>query len=166
MPPIKPPNRSFPDPGGSVLRFDDRPRHHGDRDPTCRSPADTGSERGSIFNGTRKNGTRTLYLSTYIAVPTPAWIMASAQIKQAHDGPYGTEAVISFPKIAGGSGSIASFNFRIKKRLPLEGKWYSPITARCPNGSLQFRDTATFFNYETSETFRARSEVLRTCAGG
>jgi hypothetical protein len=121
--------------------------------------------RVQIINGTRKHGIRTLYLATYISVPTPAEIVTTVQIKAIHNGRYGSEATMRFPKIAGGSGSITSLNLRIKKQLPFEAKRFSPVSAKCPDGKLQLHDTATFFNYETSETLIAAEELRRTCTG-
>ncbi len=53
----------------------------------------------------------------------------------------------------------------LERRLSLAGKRFSPATAICPDGKLQFHDTATFFNYETAETSVASAELRRACVG-
>lgn len=118
-----------------------------------------------IFNGPRRDGARTIYLAGYITAPVPAGIIETARLKKVDDGRYGSEMTVAIPKIAGGSGSITSLDLRIKRRLRLAGKWFSPITASCPDGKLQIHDKATFFNYETGETTTAAGELLRTCVG-
>jgi hypothetical protein len=121
--------------------------------------------RLQIINAGREGGIPTLLVSTYITVPTPAEIVATVQIKKIDDGRYGTEATVTLPKIAGGGGSVTSFEARIKRRLPLEGKRFSPVTAKCPDGKLAIHVTGTFLDYETSETTTTSSDILRTCTG-
>jgi hypothetical protein len=118
-----------------------------------------------IFNLGRKEGDSTFVALAHIAAPTAAVIIVTIKIKKRQNGRYGTEAAITIPKIAGGSGSITHLNLRIKKQLPFEGQRFSPVTARCPDGKLRFHDTATFFNYESSEALYASSTLPRICTG-
>lgn len=121
--------------------------------------------RVQIFNGDRRKGARIFYLATRVDIPTPQWIVATAQLKKIDDRHHGTKALIAFPKIAGGSGSITSLTLNIKKRLSFEGKSLNPVTARCPNGRLAIGVAATFLEASTGETFKTSSELPRTCVG-
>jgi hypothetical protein len=117
------------------------------------------------FNGGVKGGVTTLFIHAYITVPTPAAIVTTVKIKKIHNGRYGLLAVASIPKIAGGSGSVKSFSLTIDKKFIRKGKKVSVLTARCPDGKLQARGEALFYNYETGESTKASAEVLRTCTG-
>jgi hypothetical protein len=104
------------------------------------------------FNGGFKGGVTTLYIHAYLTVPTPAAIVTTVKIKKIHNGRYGLKAVSTIPKIAGGSGSVTSFNLKINKK--------GVLLAKCPDGKLQARGEAKF-----SDGTVAKAEVLRTCVG-
>jgi hypothetical protein len=104
------------------------------------------------FNGGFKGGVTTLYIHAYLTVPTPAAIVTTVKIKKIHAGRYGLKAVSTIPKIAGGSGSVVSFNLTINKK--------GVLLAKCPDGKLQARGEAKF-----SDGTVAKAEVLRTCTG-
>jgi hypothetical protein len=118
-----------------------------------------------IYNAGRKSGIPTIYFSAYLDRPVPGLWLATAKIKKTDNGIYRTKVTVAFPKVAGGGGSITSFNMRIKKRLSLNGKPFSPVTARCPNGKLQAHFSGEFFDYATSEATNTSTEILRTCTG-
>jgi hypothetical protein len=118
-----------------------------------------------ILNGAKRDGVQSLYLVGSFAGPVPSEIVATAQIKKIHNGRFVTAVTITFPKIAGGSGSITSLDLRIKRRLLVDGKRFSPVTARCPDGKLQAHFSGEFFDYATSETTNSSTEILRTCTG-
>jgi hypothetical protein len=118
-----------------------------------------------IYNAGRRSGIPTIYLSAYLNEPVRGQFIATAKIKKIHNGIYRTKATVVLPKIAAGRGSITSFNLRIKRRLPLNGKPFSPITARCPSGKLQAHISGKFVEYATSEANTATTEILRTCIG-
>lgn len=118
-----------------------------------------------IYNGGRRDGLTTFYISASIPWPTPKQVVAKIKIKKIDKGRYGSEAVISVPKVAGEHGSLVSFNLAIKRRLLLDGKRVSPITARCPDGKLQAHFIGSFFDYGKDEATRIDSESLRTCTG-
>ncbi len=104
------------------------------------------------FNGGFSGGVTTLYIHAYLTVPTPAAIVTTVKIKKIHAGRYGLKAVSTIPKIAGGSGSVVSFNLTINKK--------GVLLAKCPDGKLQARGEAKF-----SDGTVAKAEVLRTCTG-
>jgi hypothetical protein len=119
-----------------------------------------------ILNGAKRDGIKNLYLAGSLSGPVPhSEIVVTAQIKKIHNGRFGTAVTITFPKIAGGSGSITSLDLRIKRRLLLDGKRFSPVTARCPDGKLQAHISGEFFDYATSEATNSSTEFLRTCTG-
>ena len=111
-----------------------------------------------IFNLGRKNGIPTLTadLVTRIPVPTPALLIATIRIKGIPRGRYGSEATITFPKIAGGSGSITSLDLRLKKQLPFNGKRFSPIASSAPTAS-----SSSVTPRPSSTTKRPKPEWLR-----
>jgi hypothetical protein len=113
-----------------------------------------------VFNGGEKGGVTTFYIHAYITVPTPAAIVTTVKIKKIHHGRFGTEAVASIPKIAGGSGSVTFFSLSIQKQFTYKGKKVSVLTAKCPDGKLQAHGTAIF-----SDGTRASAEIIRTCTG-
>ena len=118
-----------------------------------------------IFNGGVKGGTTTLYIHAYITVPTPAAIVTTVKIKNIHHGRYGTKSVATIPKIAGGSGSVTAFRFKIDKKFTYKGKKQSVLSAKCPDGKLQAHVNATFLDNKTGEKTKASTEILRTCTG-
>lgn len=118
-----------------------------------------------IINGPLRDGIRTLFVDTTVSEPVTGHLVSTIEIKKIHNGRFGTEAIFTFPKIAGGSASITSFDARIKKRLPLEGKRFSPVTARCRDGKLAFHFVGNFLDYSTNEVTNASAEAPRTCTG-
>ena len=113
-----------------------------------------------LFNGGEKGGVITLFVHAYITVPTPAAIVTTVKVTKIHNGRYGIKSVATVPKIAGGSGSVTSFNLKVGKQWTYKGKKVSFISAKCPDGKLQFHGTASF-----SDGTRASAEVIRTCTG-
>ena len=86
----------------------------------------------------------TLFIHAYITVPTPAAVVTTVKISKIHNGRYGTKSVASIPKIAGGSGSVTSFNLKI-----IQGK--GVLTLKCPDGNIYAHGNAVF---RTSNTRR------------
>lgn len=117
------------------------------------------------FNGGFKAGVTTLYIHAFITYPTPAAVVTTVKIKKIHNGRYGLLSIASIPKIAGGSGSVKSFSLKIDKKFTYKGKKVSVLTAKCPDGKLQAKGAAVFYNYETGESTTASAEVIRTCTG-
>jgi hypothetical protein len=113
-----------------------------------------------VFNGGESGGTTTFYIHAYITVPVPAAIVTTVKIKKIHNGRYGTLAVASIPKIAGGSGSVTSFSLKIDKKFTYKGKKVSVLSAKCPDGKLQAHATAIF-----ADGTKASTEFLRPCTG-
>ncbi len=113
-----------------------------------------------VFNGGSRGGTTTLYIHAFITVPVPAAIVTTVKIKKVKKGRYGLRSVASIPKIAGGSGSVTSFNLTVNKKFNFKGKRKSVLTAKCPDGKLQAHATAVF-----ADGTRAATEFVRPCRG-
>jgi hypothetical protein len=75
-----------------------------------------------------------------------------------HKGNYGTEDVARVPVIAGGSGSITSFNLTVNRKFTYKGKSQSYLSARCPTGHY-FTGVSASFKDGTS----LKGTVVRPC---
>jgi hypothetical protein len=106
-----------------------------------------------LFKGGFENGVRTLYLHAYITVPTPASIITTVKVKRVRKGRYGLRAIATFPKIAGGSGSVTFLKLNLKKGI---------LSAKCPDGRLAGRVSATF---GSTPPTKLTSAVSRPCTG-
>jgi hypothetical protein len=113
-----------------------------------------------VINGGSRGGTTTLYIHAYITLPVPAAIVTTVKIKKIKKGRYGLLSVASIPKIAGGAGSVTSFNLKVDKKFTYKGKKKSVLSAKCPDGRLQAHATAVF-----SDGTRASTEFTRPCTG-
>lgn len=106
-----------------------------------------------VLNGGFEWGVTTLYLYAYITVPTPASIISTIKVKRINKGRFGLLATTTFPKIAGGSGSVNFFKLRLKKGI---------LSAKCPDGHLNARGTAVF---GSTPPTRLKAAVSRPCTG-
>jgi len=113
-----------------------------------------------VFNGGVSGGTTTFFIHAYITVPVPAAIVTTVKIKKINKGRYGLLSVAKIPKIAGGSGSVTSFNLTVNKKYTYKGKKVSVLTAKCPDGKLQAHATGIF-----SDGTKASAEFVRACTG-
>jgi hypothetical protein len=91
--------------------------------------------RGSlrIYNGGTKNGKVTLHVLMYFPAPITGAIVATA--KSTRIGGSRTRLTTEFPMIANGAGSITDLRLDFGQRV---------VSARCSDGRLQIRGTATF----------------------
>jgi hypothetical protein len=105
-----------------------------------------------VFSGGTSGGTTTLYIHAFITVPTPAAIVTTVKIKKHKNGRYGLKSVATIPKIAGGSGSVKSFNLTINRK--------GVLTAKCPDGKLQVHGIAVF-----ADGTKASATIIRACTG-
>jgi hypothetical protein len=106
-----------------------------------------------VINGGTAGGTTTLFIHSYITVPTPAAIVTTLKIKKHRHGRYGLKTIATIPKIAGGSGSVTSFSLKVDNKKKV-------IYAQCPDGKLQAHATAKFANGE-----KVSAGIIRTCTG-
>jgi hypothetical protein len=105
-----------------------------------------------VINGGFKGGTTTLYIHAYFSAPVTGAIVTTLKIKKINKGRYGLLTKATIPKIAGGSGSVKTFNLTINKK--------GVLTAKCPDGKLQAKATAIF-----SDGTKASAPIVRTCTG-
>lgn len=86
------------------------------------------------FNGGVHGATTILLVHAYITVPTPAAIVAEAQITKVRNGRYGMHTVTKIPKIAGGAGSVTAVDLNLGRKFTYRGTRRSYLTASCPTG--------------------------------
>ena len=120
----------------------------------------------TVFNGGTRGNRTTLYIHTYITVPVPASVVTTVQIRKVRKGRYGLRTVSRVPQIAGGSGSVLSFNIRFKRNFAFRGQRRSYFVARCPDGRFQARVIRALFRNEAGgarTTTNLSGTVIRPC---
>lgn len=105
-----------------------------------------------VFNGGQSGGTTTLFIHAYFSAPVTGAIVTTVKVKKKKEGRYGLNSVATIPKIAGGSGSVKSFNLAITKP--------GVLSAKCPDGKLQAHATSVF-----ADGTKAAATIIRTCTG-
>ncbi|HEX2265577.1 MAG TPA: hypothetical protein VHH14_04780, partial [Solirubrobacterales bacterium] len=78
--------------------------------------------------------------------------VTTVKVKKKKEGRYGLNSVATIPKIAGGSGSVKSFNLAITKK--------GVLTAKCADGKLQAHATSVF-----ADGTKAAATIIRPCKG-
>jgi hypothetical protein len=107
-----------------------------------------------LFNGGEKGGKITWFAHAYFSQPISGAIVTTVTISKHPNGAFGTLAVAKIPQITGGSGSIVSFNLKIKKSVG----GVNPISAKCVGGKLKVHVQAKF-----EDGTKAETEVVRPC---
>jgi hypothetical protein len=111
-----------------------------------------------VINGGEAGGTVTLYIHAYITVPTPAAVVTTVKIKKHPNGPFGLLSTATIPKIAGGAGSVTSFQLKIDKKYTYKGKKVSILNLGCPTPKLPVHVEGIF-----SDGTKLTTEFIRTC---
>jgi hypothetical protein len=119
---------------------------------------DTG--KSLLLNGGTSGNKTTLYIYTYRTQPITTAIVIPVKITKIKNGRFGTKAVATVPPIANGAGAMISFDLQINKGLKVKGKPFSALFAKCPDGHLNIRGSATFKDGTETTT-----EVVRPCTG-
>jgi len=107
-----------------------------------------------VFSGGEKGGKAIMYIHAYFSNPINGALVTTVTITKHKHGRFGTLAVAKVPQLAGGSGSITSFNLEIKKNVA--GK--NPISSTCTDGKLKVHVLAKFEDSSKLET-----EIIRPC---
>jgi hypothetical protein len=108
-----------------------------------------------LFNGGEKGGKITWFAHAYFSQPISGAIVTTVTITKHPHGPFGTLAVAKIPQITGGSGSIVSFDLKIKKSVG----GVNPISAKCVGGKLKVHVQAKF-----EDGTKADTEIIRACS--
>lgn len=111
-----------------------------------------------LFNGGVRRGVTTMYIHAYVNVPVPTAIVTKVKIKKIRKGRFGTRAIARIPVIAGGSGSVTSFDLVVKRRFKRGGRSQSYLLARCADRRFVAHGTV-FFRGGT----RIAGTVVRAC---
>ncbi|HET8862294.1 MAG TPA: hypothetical protein VFM94_03490 [Solirubrobacterales bacterium] len=98
----------------------------------------------TIFNGGVAGGATTLFLHAFITVPAPAAIVSSFEFTRVKAGRYGMRGVARIPVIAGSSGSLVGFDFKIKRLYGYRGERKSFDLTRCPDGVIKAKGSGVF----------------------
>lgn len=111
-----------------------------------------------LFNGGERDGGVRLLAYTYVSVPAPTAVIATAKLTRIRKGPFGLHSVVEIPRIAGGAGSIVSANIRVRRVYNYEGKRRSVLAGRCADGRIQARG-----RFEFRDDTVLLGSILRTC---
>jgi hypothetical protein len=121
----------------------------------------------TVFNGGTKGGKTTLYIHTFITVPVPAAVVTTVTIKKVKKGRYGLSTVSKIPVIAGGSGSVLSFDIKFHKTFTYKHKKQSYFLARCTDGKFKAKIIKAILRNEAegprTETTIKNKTILRPC---
>jgi hypothetical protein len=111
-----------------------------------------------LFNGGERSGVIDLLVYTYVSVPAPTAVIATARLNRVDKGAFGLHTTVEVPRIAGGSGSIIAANISVRRVYTFEGRRRSVISGRCPDGRILGRGR---FSYSDGSVLSG--SLLRTC---
>jgi hypothetical protein len=111
-----------------------------------------------LFNGGVRGKVTTMYIHAYVSVPAPTAIVTQVKIKPVRKGRFGTRAIATIPKIAGGSGSVTRFAMKIQRNFRYKGKKQGYLLARCANGRFFAKGNVAF-----ADGTRVTGTVIRGC---
>jgi hypothetical protein len=112
-----------------------------------------------LFNGGERGGVVTFLAYTYVEVPAPTAVVATAKLVQVNKGAYGLHSLIDVPRIAGGAGSVVKASIKMGRVYTYKGKRRSVFSGRCRDGRLQGRGTFTY-----SDGTSLSGSLVRGCA--
>ncbi|MGB7588757.1 MAG: hypothetical protein WBM00_08620, partial [Solirubrobacterales bacterium] len=101
-----------------------------------------------VFNGGEKGGKITLLIHTFITVPAPTAIVTTVTIQRKGTG---VHSISKIPVVAGGSGSVLDFSFKLGKTYSYKGKKIGYFEARCPDGVFKVNAPLVLFKNEAHE---------------
>jgi hypothetical protein len=87
------------------------------------------------LNGGIEAGKAKIYFHSYFSAPISGAIVTTMEVEKIREERYGLEATATFPKIAGGNGSITSLALSLKRGV---------LSASCPDGRHDFYGKAVF----------------------
>ncbi len=119
-----------------------------------------------LFNGGVKGGTTTLFIHTYITSPIVSAVVTTVKIKKIRKGRYGIRTISKIPVIAGGSGSVLEFSFKVKRIFRYKGKKRSYVMAKCPDGHFNAKVINAIFRNEAGgprTVTNLSGTVIRPC---
>lgn len=106
------------------------------------------------FNGGFKGGKTTILIHAYLSSPVSAAVVTTVKISKIHNGRFGTKSIASVPRIAGGYGSVRSFELTFDR-----GYKNTPyLFAKCPDGHLNAKATSVF-----ADGTRLTGSFVRSC---
>jgi len=111
-----------------------------------------------FFNGGERGGVVKVLAYSYVSVPAPTAVIATAEIRREHKGPFGLRVETQVPRIAGGAGSFVAARFSMRRVYTYKGKRRSVILARCPDGLIRAKGVFSF-----SDDTVLSGSVFRTC---
>jgi hypothetical protein len=111
-----------------------------------------------FFNGGERNRAIRVFAYSYVSVPAPTAVIATAKIVRVGKGPFGLRVETRIPRIAGGAGSFVAARFNMRRVYTYRGRHRSVISARCPDGLIRAQGVFTF-----SDDTVLSGSVFRTC---
>ncbi len=111
-----------------------------------------------LFNGGVRGKVTTMYIHAYVNVPAPTAIVTRVKIRPIRKGRFGTRAIATIPRIAGGSGSVTRFAMKIQRSFRHKGKKQSYLLARCADRRFFAKGNVAF-----ADGTRVIGTVIRGC---
>jgi hypothetical protein len=112
----------------------------------------------TVFNGGGNARRSKLLIHTFLTVPVPAAVVTQVAIKKRGTG---VHAVAKIPVVAGGSGSVLDFRFKLGRTYRYKGKKMHYSMAKCPDGVFKARTTKTLFKNEAQVPDVPARTILR-----
>jgi hypothetical protein len=112
----------------------------------------------TVFNGGGTTRKSKLLIHTFLTVPVPAAVVTQVTITKRGTG---VHAVAKIPVVAGGSGSVLDFRFKLGRTYRYKGKKTAYSMARCPDGVFKTRTPKTLFKNEARVPNVAARTVLK-----
>lgn len=112
----------------------------------------------TVFNGGERGGKVTLLIHTFLTVPVPAAIVTTVTIAKKGAG---LRSIAKVPVIAGGSGSVLDFKFKLGRTYAYKGKKVGYLEARCPDGVFKVKTPNTVFKNEAHTPGVPATTVLK-----
>lgn len=99
------------------------------------------------FNGGVVGPTTTLLVHAYLPAPASQAIVVPFALTRLAKGGYGMRAQATIPTIAGGSGSVARFDLKLRRQVAtIAGGKHGYLLARCSDGNFVFEPEVEFLD--------------------
>jgi len=112
----------------------------------------------TVFNGGGNARRSKVLIHTFITIPVPAAIVTQVTLRKRGSG---IHAIAKIPVIAGGSGSVLDFRFKLGRTFRFRGQKRSWAMARCPDGVFRVKTPKTVFKNEAKVEGVSPQTVLR-----